>query len=325
MLIMAAVSLWWFLLMWQGVEGAGDRMERETIGRLLQVEGKPLSRIVDPYYFYRVVVLLLPWLVFYVVALASPLIKEIQPSKSSRLLWWISILTLAALHLTFNRRWYYQLPTLSVLCVLMAWVSQAIGGALVERGRAFVWKLVLAAHVLALFAALFWMWRSKPEFLKPPSLAVVGLGAICFVALALMFQSSRNHDRVTRPLILTALCSIALMVFVGLRVSPWKIERFHRRDFILEIGKTVPADGSLIGWHNDWQQEQYYLHRSIPSFERRNDLIAAIRTAPLNAPLWLLSNSRKPLDLPAAITLRPVHEVKVDVNEVVTLWQVESR
>ena len=330
--IVAAVALWWFIIMWTGVEGAGDRMSRETIGRILQVEGKPLTRIIDPYYFYRITVLLVPWIVLYIAALASPWIREIKLPRGPRLLWWISVITIASLHLTLNRRWYYLLPMMAPLSVLMAWSALAIGEALLERGRVWMWRTIVLLHIAAGPIILIYLHQRKPPMLQPTVLTMGLLAGVAGIAAVMVLVRPRARESAERGLIIASIVSIALMVSAGVRATFWNVERYHRRDFALEVGRSVggPPDSVLLGYHDNWQQEQYYLHREIPSFDRPVDLAAAIREAVRGGrsgrPVWVLTNSRKPLEAALRnVELTESIRRSVERDEDVTLWRAHLR
>lgn len=320
--IVIVVAMWWFLIMWFGVEGASDRMGRETVGRILQIEGKPLTRIVDPYYVYRIISLILPWIVLYGFALAAPLIKQIRMPRSTRLLWWVSVITLAVMHLSLNRRWYYLLPLTSVLSVLMAWTALAIGQAMFKAGRLGIWRAAAITHIVLFAAALAYMWWANPELLKPTTMSLLVLAAVSAMACIAIAAHSRANDSPARSLLLTALIAIGFMTLAGERSSPWSLERFHRRDFSRSLAEALSSGAVVLGWNNDWQQEQYYLHRPIPSFEHRAQLVDALRVSADGQATYLLTSTRKPLDLPVAIAREEVVSSEVEEGERLTLWKI---
>jgi 4-amino-4-deoxy-L-arabinose transferase-like glycosyltransferase len=258
------------------------------------------------------------------VALAVPLIKEVRMQRGSRILWWLCIITIASLHLTLNRRWSYLLPMLGPLCVLMAWTGLAIGEALLERGRAWIWRGIVLLHIAAGPLILIYLHQRKPPMLQPAMWMMASLGGIALIAAGLLLL--RRHaarECASRGMVLAAGVSIALMIAVGLRATLWNVERYHRRDFGLEVARALPAGASLIGNHQDWQQEQYYLHRAIPSYEKPRDLTAALRQAArAGGEAWLLTSSRKPLEPLRGVELHERHSRSVQANETLTLWRV---
>ncbi len=265
LLIAAAVCLWWFIMIWTSVSRGGSTMEHETIGRIFDFEGEPLTRYLDPYYVYRTGGLLLPWGLPYAIALLGPWLREIRLERGAKVLWWISVLTIAVMHLTLNRRWYYLLPLTGVVSGLMAWTSLALGRALTAAGRARTWRVLTGLHVLA-------------------------AGAV-------------------------------IVVLAFKREALWSHERFVQRDVAREVGRLIPADQTVIGWRTDWQIEQYYLHRVIPSFNEPAQLRDALHHA---GEAWLLMNSRKPCDLPANLHGEIVHRFALEDGEV-QAWRVSGR
>lgn len=323
LLIAAAIALWWFIIMWNTVPGSGDRMERETLGRIFQIEGKSVAKFLDPYYLYRVVGLIAPWVIPYLLALALPLIRQVRMPRAARLLWWISVLTLVVMHVSLNRRWYYLLPLLGVLTTLMAYGSVAVGQSLLNAHRTKSWRALTSAHAMVCLVVVGWLWWRDTEAHKPP---VAGIIALCVVGLlTIIWLMTLSRSTLSAAGALAAVCFVAMVMWTvaSVRSSQWSPERFARRGFALQVASMLPDENiRLIGWQNDWQHEQYYLHRSIPTMKTHAALHHALREYDGG---YLLSSSLKDLDLPRDVHLMVMHEVEVEPGESVSLWRVQVR
>lgn len=116
-LVLAVCVPWWWLLQ-EHLDAA--RVESSQLGGTLLVPA--LSRLGNPYYLYRPLQLLLPWLPVIFVALVGyrrPVARQgISP------LVWPLLLTVAALSTGQQFRFFYLLPLLGVLSILVArpWV-----------------------------------------------------------------------------------------------------------------------------------------------------------------------------------------------------------
>ena len=217
------------------------------------------------------------------------------------------------------------------LSVLMAWSAPAIGEALLKRGRVWMWRTIVLLHIAAGPLILIYLHQRKPPMLQPTVLTMVLLASVAAIAAAMVLIRSRAKESAARGLIIASIVSIALMVSAGVHATFWNVERYHRRDFALEVGRSVggPPDSVLLGNHDDWHQEQYYLHREIPSFDRPVDLAAAVREAARSGgsrSVWVLTNSRKPLEAALRnVELTESISRSVERDEDVTLWRAHLR
>jgi 4-amino-4-deoxy-L-arabinose transferase-like glycosyltransferase len=112
--ILMAVTLPWWWLLHHRLGGAGIA-GTQLSGSLLTIH---LLKALDPYYLYRPLQLLLPWLIFLPAIAYLPWRRKLPEQL------WLLIMTilLPALILSFGpqKRWYYMLPALMPMALLLA-------------------------------------------------------------------------------------------------------------------------------------------------------------------------------------------------------------
>jgi 4-amino-4-deoxy-L-arabinose transferase-like glycosyltransferase len=320
-MIAASASLWWFILVWRWVPGSGHVMTSETLGRILDFEGEPLRRYLEPYYFYRTTGLIAPWVAIYVLALASPWIREIRMTRSARLLWCIVVFSIAIMHITVNRRWYYLLPLTGALSGLMAWSAIAVGRAMIHAGLGWLWRVLAASHIVCLVALGAWYWRWRPDETRPSIVAVTAMTLLAIGILLSLFVSRRWRDSAASPAILATFAALVFLMVVEARGSLWSNDRFARRDFSRAIAGLVPESVPLLGWFNDWQSEQYYLHRPIPTCRSARAIREAMRPTGV---AWVLVGSARPLDLPSDMHQEVMRRVSTQPDREVQLRRITA-
>jgi len=321
LIIAAAVCLWWFILIWSEVSHSGARMEQETLGRIFDFQGEPLARYLDPYYLYRTAGLLLPWVIPYALALVSPGIREVTMPRAARLLWWLAIFTIALMHVTLNRRWYYLLPLTGVLVALMAWASLAVGQALAQRGRTGAWRSIVALHVAAFAAAIVLLRQADAQAGKPGLVALAAMALIAGTSIVLMWRRRHSQNAVARDFASAVVTALAMLLIAAHAGALWNAERLARRDFVLRIA-PVATGQPLLGWRDDWQIAQYYLHRPIPCFNHAPALLALLSKGGEHL---LLVNGRAPLQLPADFETTLLERARIDSEDDLQLWRVRTR
>jgi 4-amino-4-deoxy-L-arabinose transferase-like glycosyltransferase len=268
LLVMCAVWAWWYVLIYQAVPDAGDRIAAETTtGRIFNYEDFSRWSYLDPYYFYRVVGLVIPWMILYPLAIAAPWIFKSRFDPRSRHLWWLILVPMIALHISIGRRWYYLLPALAPLAVLMAKFGLESAHILIEQGKGKLWRTIIILHVLGLLAALIAFRVTETAVTAPPIAGIVAVAAIAGAGLLAMHQFRRQF--LSQPqLAITAVLLVggAFIAAAEIRSSLWDAKRFEQRRFAAQVQQSVPANADLIAWAGDWAREVYYGRRAILEF-----------------------------------------------------------
>ncbi len=119
LLIFLAISLPWFLLVYQQVPNFFDVLKQETVGRYLNPDGTPH---LEPFYYYVTALgAFAPWVLF----LPAVMIRAVSTgwrnlSRSHRFLLIAAATTFVLFSSVGSKREYYLLPLYPVLAVLVA-------------------------------------------------------------------------------------------------------------------------------------------------------------------------------------------------------------
>jgi len=276
--IAAAVCLWWFAAVWSTEPSAGSIWFGETVTRATSWESK--WHYLDPYYLYRTAGLVVPWVVPYAIALASPWLRLTRNDRQIRLAWWMMIAPLAALHVSLGRRWYYMLPVEPVLAVTMV---ASIGTIVRDASRLPNSRhvaVLVAVHSLALAAALGYLQFLHTTMERPDAAWTIPAIAATLVVACLTLR--RHLCALRWGAIATVACGALMVGIAADHGSIWSPERFARAEFARLVSRTVPQHEPLIGWKSRWEIEVYYTDRTIPMFDNLAELTA--RLAPYTAP-----------------------------------------
>src|SRR5262249_50696330 len=138
--------------------------------------------------------------------------------------WWVFIIPLVLLHVSLGRRWYYMLPVMGPMTLLMAWSGMSLARMLINDGRIGLWRSLGIAHIVVLIAALAWLQRTAPSTMRPPTWAPWTLLAVAGLALAAMMRAGPQWSSVVG---MAAPIAVGVVFLIGAadRATLWNIER----------------------------------------------------------------------------------------------------
>lgn len=326
-LVFCLVSLWWYAAVLAHVDNAFDVWSSE-VGKRGRGRDRGWWWVVDPYFLYRTIALALPWVAFYALALAAPWVlrrcasspqpthpdtapsRGQVPSAAWRMWCWV-IFGMALLCLAPRRRWYYFLPLLPALCLLMAMVGLTLGRWLREQGANTWWAALVALHIVGVGALLPAMWLTEPPLTRPIASVAWGAAALALVAAAAVFVLLRGGRSgrevgITWSLGVLGLISALVLGLAAQAGSLWGESRLKRDAFARDMAALVPRDEPLVGWKFDANIEVYHAKRAIPDL---NDAAALTAVLSEHDRVWLLVSSHyKPPTVPPGWAVNTVLE-----------------
>ncbi|HEX7008969.1 MAG TPA: hypothetical protein VF184_03250, partial [Phycisphaeraceae bacterium] len=291
--VLLAGFLWWYLLIFQRTPHLLEVLQTEVNQRIQQRHKSWLDWI-KPYYLPATAQMVMPWLLFFGLAILAPLSRRFRANPLAMLVWWACLVSVLAFQVLWERYRHYTLPVLGPLAVLMAMQAVAMGRWLIERDRAWLWRLVVAGHLagfVVLLAGVRWL---VPDEVAPPAQAVValGIGSLAAIIALEAFRSARG-DRVELPLAVTAVASVALCALLGFNASIWNPQRIRQRDAAYAVGDFIEtATKPVVSWQYGAHYVRYYLHRNILTVHDPAKLAAL---AAQHAGLYVLTEARKPI------------------------------
>lgn len=280
-LVAALCAPWWLAL--QARIGEARLAASQLGGELLVPK---LSRLGDPYFLYRPLELLLPWLPLLALALAPGFAWK---RRDWGWLLWPLAASVAGLSLAPQYRLVYILPLLGVMALALA---HALAPLLARAGA----PSRLASAVLGLQFALalallgYALHRAHAAV---PAPALVLAGSLALVAAALLFAWSRRRGWARAGAIGAAALVVATSWPLGTAGRAWwSPERFEARDLALRAGQRLPQGTPLAVWEVNPAAYVYYAERRVRELSGEPALAAALAAAP-GGQLGLVARARQ--------------------------------
>jgi 4-amino-4-deoxy-L-arabinose transferase-like glycosyltransferase len=283
LLIIVALNVpWWYAV---GERVGQATLENSQLGGALL---RPGLLDGDPYYFYRTWQLVLPW-----VALLPALIalRRIDPVRRPALVWLGLVVAVPAVMLSFGpqERWYYMLPVLPALAVVLSIAAERFWTG--ERLRRWmpVWLLGHGLLTLVGVTAVGLLYRSRLDLPAGGLLLIVGLTAWAW-------HRHRRRGGLSLPGAMLITANLFMITTASLAFSPrlWGTDRYAEREAAGRLARLVAQDEPLVSWRTDLTNLIYYLDRPIPRAERVSDL-QRFETR------WVLAPNRTVTTLMAAV------------------------
>jgi len=287
LLLMLAITLPWWWLLKQHV-GEETLKSSQLSGALL---APGLENVLDPYYLYRTAQLALPWLILFPVA---AIITARWASADRRVLLLLGLILIPALLLSIGpqRRWYYMLPALAPMCLLLAvslerLFAESNPEAALQRWLA--WALP-GQWVLAVGLLLGWAIWTREGYLR------VGL-VVALAALAALPLGLRRIARGSGAALLTVASSTALfLVAAGFVYTSGadvllgdKRERMAVAQFLTS---EVPMSVPLATLDTGSETYVYYTQRQVLDMESPSQIQDALAGSEAGQLILILRRSK---------------------------------
>ncbi len=261
LLSVLAITLPWWWLLRQQVEGA-QLAHSQLSGTLLTMDW---SRLLNPYYLYRPWQMLLPWAVLLPLALIGGW-RSRPPGPFTRSLLLLYLIPALTLSLGPQQRWFYMLPVLTPMALLLA-----RGLILFLEGRAAWARRVTPLLILLAVAGLAYTVEELARSGQQAGWAVLaGAAGMGLVLLDWLYRGRRDTG-IWQSCYGITLIGLALLSLSGTRVL-WSADRFHNRDVGRQAGTTIARSTALIAWRLNPNVLVYYSQRFIPALWDARDL-----------------------------------------------------
>jgi 4-amino-4-deoxy-L-arabinose transferase-like glycosyltransferase len=266
-LALALTLPWWLAL--DRVLPAGMLEQSQLGGRLLRPSA---LHLLDPYYLYRPLFLVAPWLLL-AAAGVWRILRRWRPRGAA--LWLLCAYAVPALILSLGaqQRAHYLLPVLGPLGILLVLGMRRIA-AIARHYRSRLLDSIPSLHALGLGGAAAWL------ALQPGGnrWAVLVAAFACGIGI---LASRRTSDRAD-TLAHFRLCAIvAATLAATLAATPlaWSTERYERRALALRAA-AIPAGIPLVAWQVTPNVYVYYTDRAIARVRTASELVQRARAAP---------------------------------------------
>lgn len=268
-LALALCAPWWLAL--QARIGEARLAASQLGGELLVPK---LSRLGNPYYLYRPLELLLPWLPLALLALAPG--QAWQRRDWGWLLWPLAVCILG-LSLAPQYRLVYILPLLGVMALAFAHALAPL-----PEGKAapspLAWSALALQYAVAIALLGFALYRARAAV---PLAGLVLAGLLALVASATVFAWFRRRDAGALGVIAAAAVLIAASWPLGTAGRAWwSTERFEARALALRAAERLPREVPLAALEVNPVPYVYYAERRVRELHGEPELAAALAAAP---------------------------------------------
>lgn len=263
-----AVCLPWWWLLRAHLDTA--RVESSQLGGTLLAPA--LARFGDPYYLYRPLQLLLPWLPLAAIALMG--YRRALARENTAILWWPLLVTLVGLSVGRQYRFFYVLPLLGVLAVLVAraWLCTVrMMNSRIERGLVMG---ALAVQIIALTACVGWVIQHAQG---TPQFGLV-TGILCASVALATFTWRIARGRALRSVLALAMGMCTVWSAAAITGALWDSERYggHR---LAELAHTQLATTTLATFGLSPTIYVYYLGRPVVPVATAREIDALFQQA----------------------------------------------
>ncbi|MSQ67272.1 MAG: hypothetical protein EXR83_03625 [Gammaproteobacteria bacterium] len=258
-----------------------------------------LARLGDPYYFYRPLQLLVPWLPLAVPGLLLCGLREAR--RDSGWLWWPLLCGCVGLSLGRQYRYFYLLALLLPLVLLLA---RAVAVALTASTPAARWArpvlwLVLACQVLLSLGCAGWLLVSgaRVGWLTPVVLSLT-LGTALGAGLLARLRAAEPRLAV---LVALGVFNVGLWPGAALTGVLWSPERYAEDRLARAAAQAASGATPLVSLGVSPTLMVYAANRRVPLLASAREVVDALARSPTGR-LVLVARSDRPLQWPAGVS-----------------------
>ena len=274
------VGFWWFALVLTTVPNAGEILKGETIDRITS-QTDSWATLLEPYYLYRPLLMLTPWLFFVPGALLGPWLKKYRTRPGAMRLWWMICIVAIILSFSRGRRWYYMLPMLAPYAVVLGSTAMLLAPDLWKSRKTWGWALLFGAHAagMVIFAAVA-LSRHNAYLGNAPIRMYVLITLTCLACITMLALPKLRHAiGVAGVAVVVAASASVALATASHRGGFWRSNRLDERAFSMQVAEFVTPDDTLLGWLEPFEEQQYELHRVIPTYTDPDTLANTLRDA----------------------------------------------
>ena len=271
-LFICVAAPWWIML--NHALGDGGLHGTQLSGTLLRIK---FNNIFKFYYFYRPLLLVLPWLVFLPFTIHW-LIYEKEFSKANLLLG--LLILVPAFFLTFGsqERWFYLLPSIVPMIILLAGgvnhlINQTLQGHYKYWLKIMIPGLVLSS--LVIFIVLI-ITGDTPDTGNEIIFSISIFLLVLFLCGSLLYKGIPGINHV----LLASLAYATMFIGLGLSTIGWSKERFENYYLAKHAHEVLNENLQLATIRVTPDIYVYYLGGPITDFKSVKEFLDEFRASP---------------------------------------------
>jgi 4-amino-4-deoxy-L-arabinose transferase-like glycosyltransferase len=260
-LVLAVCCPWWWLLR-EHLNTA--QVQASQLGGTLLAPA--ISRFGDPYYLYRPLQLLLPWLPLIAVAVAG--YRRPVARQGLAILIWPLAITIIGLSLGRQYRYFYLLPLLGVLAIVVArpWICTL--RAILTRAERGLILTAFVLQALVLLGCAGWVIQHTPAVMFN-TVAVLLLGSL--VVAAVIWRAVPG-PRAMGATVAMAAAMIFIWSAAGATGALWDRERYESHRLAELARAELPLTSTLATYGISPTIYVYYLQRAVRNLTRLDEV-----------------------------------------------------
>ena len=305
LVIVAALTLPWWLALEQRL-AAAQVANSQLAGSLLVPD---LSNLLNGYYLYRPLQLLLPWLPLIPVAWVAALRVRDEYRETSVFLALTIAVTVAILSFGVQQRYFYMLPVLPIMCLL---AGRGIDRLVADNGVGF--RLIIGLQGAIIVGAVSWIhWANdRLQFFAAVIAAAIAAGLIGRTMTPLRFSGT----------------AVALAVLIGANFVEfadsdlfWSADRRNKHALAQSIAATVVPDASLVTLNLTPAVYVYATGRSIPRRQSTAELDRDMERLPDPA-LYVITYTARGEALARRYNVEQIHAMPEGADDRAALYRI---
>lgn len=268
----------------------------------------------DPYYFYRPLQLLVPWLPLAVPGVLLFGLREAR--RDTGWLWWPLAGACVGLSLGRQYRYFYLLAMLMPLVLLVSRaVVVALSATTQRSARPLVW-LVLALQLLTSVAGAGWLLvKSGQSGWLTPVVLSLALGLILAGAL---FARLREGEPRLAALVALGIFNVSLWPGAAFSGVLWSKDRYADARLASAAAQAATGATPLATFGVSPTLMVYAANRHVPMLASEREVLGALARSPTGS-LVLIARSDRPLHLPAGVSISQISQVRAGGHQNVLL------
>jgi 4-amino-4-deoxy-L-arabinose transferase-like glycosyltransferase len=298
LMLVAAIALPWFLVL--RLRLGGDTLGGSQLSGALLLPS--VAHVLNGYYLYRPLQLVLPWLPLVLAAGWALLTIRPQPDGLTRFLLISIVFVLGGLSLGSQQRYFYALPV---------WPAAALvlgrGLEILRASRPRWFSIVCNLQALIIAAAAAWMCSQVAAW-------------AALVVVAFLLGTSVRVQSLRVPL----MCLAVVVLFVRFADSPmlWSADRFARAGFAETVSRIVPPQAPLVAYK---LTPAIYIQASGRSIPALRDLaqLRQWRDGDTGSVRYVLTLPKFRREILTAFQVRTLVAMPRSVGDAAVLYQVE--
>lgn len=306
---------WWILV--NNTLGGSGLEGTQLGGSLLTVK---FSNLFNLYYFYRPLILVVPWVIFIPYAIFS--FRRNNEHRPANILMGLLIL-IPAIILSFGsqERWFYMLPSLVPMIILLAggidYLSENITQQISYKWFKSIFSCLLILPLCIMIAVFY------SDFVAEKSHLVLFAMAVIVTTGSFIWTINYKGKSLPHAFTITGLTYAVILIIAGTTQTGWSNDRFENYKLAIHAHNVINGNSIYtIGVTPDIYV--YYTSTDIKIKNNLDDAIRQFRNTP-DKYLFIITHENFIHSIPGDIKYTILHKTEARKNKNIYLISLEKQ